>query len=272
MTATLTAPAPTLTERAVDASVDYDVTKVALRTVNDGLSVPMTDAVVRQDPDGKRQVIGTVGRRYQVVDHRDVLRGFAEVLTTGGVDADVAHEVYKAGARVYSRFTLKTTVKFGDAQGMQHDAEPFITLMNSHDGSRPVGFTLGARVNGVSFVLGTQVYAVSVKHVNGVRLERVLDSVNVALEHLVNVVLPKWSKLVCTSVSFAEAERTIAQLVEDKVISEQKAKEVSRSCTTLWDLYASLVGKASEVGKRDDGEGAHWRNARVNDKLLDKLT
>ena len=135
----------------ITAAVDFAVELQKLQTVENTLEVPNDMSTVRVDKDGTKKVLAVVGKRYKVVDHRDVIKSFSETLASAELTATVDHRVYRNGARIYSRFLLDDTVDIPLSDNTTKVARPFFTLTNSHDGALRIGFLVGAQIDGAIY-------------------------------------------------------------------------------------------------------------------------
>lgn len=255
----------------ITPEVDFMVTTETLRTSPNDLELTNNKATVRVNSDNTRVALAVVGSRYKVVDHQNTIRDFANVLVEAGLKADVKHSVYRNGARVYSRFTLQQTVAVPTNNG-QMTATPFFTLTNSHDGALKVGFMVGALVNGQPFHLSPKLYDVHVKHLRGLKMEKVLDEVQHALRSFTNEVVPLWSKMTLTRLSLTQAEEMLCKAIKQNIVSKRRAKNVPLgSEVTLWKLYSDVVKNVSAPSKKDSEESSVWRNARANEYFIEEL-
>jgi transcriptional antiterminator Rof (Rho-off) len=255
----------------ITSVVDYGVELRELRAKG-GLAVPENKATVRVDKNNETVVLAVVGDRYEVVDHRDVIKSFAKVLEDAKLVASVKHDVFRNGARVYSRFMLDEPVVIKLDNGLEKQAFPFFTLTNSHDGALKVGFMLGAVIDGQSYQLSRKLYEVTAKHLQGVKLQKVLAELANALRSFTNEVVPLWRSMMTTPLTLTQGEEIIAKAVKKNVISQQRAEQVPLgSHATLWELYTDVVKTVSEPSKKGTAEEGIWRNAGANEYFIEEL-
>jgi hypothetical protein len=257
----------------ITTSVNFGVQMRAM-TTTDGLAVSeeIAKAVVRVNPDQSEQVIATVGKRYELVDHRTCIRDFAEQLTTAGYNTTVTHKVFRSGARIYSNFNINTPLVVQGPNNTQKSANPFLTLTTSHDGSLKVGFMVGAVVDGLR-IYGRKHMSLTAKHLSGTRLDQVMGQISQALEAFQSEVIPLWSRATLTAVSNDRAEDILKRAVKKNVISQRRIDSWGEGHTfnTYWDMYKKIVETVSVESKTGNEEGSINRNRDANDFFLKEL-
>lgn len=230
------------------------------------MKMPEHKATIRVNPDGTKKSLWVVGSRYQIVDHRDVIRQFAETLQHAGMNAKVRHEVYRGGCRIFSIFTIDKEYEIPNSKCK---AKPFFALTTSHDGSLKVGFLMGAKV-GTSFLnVSKTVYGASARHVRGINVEKALKEIEKALDVFTNEVIPMWEKMQRIEIDQNKIDALIEDAVNHKVISKRRSEDlnISQEKSTIWDLYTTITEEVSKVGSRKGStkEAAFWRNADASE-------
>jgi len=248
----------------ITEEVDFRVETRGLHTTSEdgGMHMPNHEATIRINPDGTEQDLWVVGSRYQVVDHREVIKGFAEALDRAGIDAEVHHSVYAMGCRIYSFFTLDKEYELAEGKPK---ARPFLTLTTSHDGSLRLGFMVGAKVGGRLLNVSKTIYGAAAKHTSGINIEKTLKEIERALNAFVSEVLPMWERMQGTTLSTDEAKKIIDNAVSKGVLAKRRADEIEpSSCSTVWDTYTSIVSQVSEITTvRGTEERVFDRNTKV---------
>lgn len=273
--------APAQTDQANNAqngnlitpSVNFGV-QMRTMTTTDGLAVSedIAKAVVRINPDQSEQVIATVGKRYELVDHRTCIRDFAEQLRESNYNTTVTHKVFRSGARIYSNFNINTPLTVQGPNNTQKSANPFLTLTTSHDGSLKVGFMVGAVVDGLR-IYGRKHMSLTAKHLSGTRLDQVMGQVTQALTAFREEVIPLWSRATLTAVSNDRAEDILKRAVKKNIISQRRVDSWGEGHTfnTYWDMYKKVVETVSVESKTGNEEGSINRNRDANDFFLKEL-
>jgi predicted transcriptional regulator len=250
----------------INNNIDFRVEPRKLNTPGDLGPMEMPDhvATVRINPDGSEIPLWVVGSRYEVVDHREIIRGFAEALEHADLEADVDHKVYGNGCRIYSLFTLKNTYSIGEDKP---PVRPFFTLMTSHDGSLKLGFMVGAKYGHLRLNVAKTVYGNYAKHTRGVNIEKTLSEIEKALNAFVNEVIPMWERMTDITLTTEQVEHIMEDAVKKKVLSKRRAENVARAeCKTVWDTYRAITEEVSAVrGKRGTEERAFDRNTKVGE-------
>jgi len=248
----------------ITEDIDFRVETRGLHTTSadGGMHMPNHEATIRINPDGTEQDLWVVGSRYQVVDHREVIKGFAEALDRAGIDAEVHHSVYGRGCRIYSFFTIDKEYELAEGKPK---ARPFFTLTTSHDGMLRLGFMVGAKVAGRTFNVSKTVYGAAAKHTSGINIERTLNEIERALNAFITEVLPMWERMQGTKISTGSAKKIVEDAVLKGVIAKRRAEDIDLSdCNTVWDAYSSIVSQVSEITTvRGTEERVFDRNTKV---------
>ena len=110
------------------------VDKVPLFT-GEGLEVPDAFATMRTYPDGRKQVLGTVGARYRVVQDSEAME-VIRPLVDQGIISELDGGSHRGKLWVYGQSALTRDIVPGDA------VQAKVMAANSHDGSIPwtIGF------------------------------------------------------------------------------------------------------------------------------------
>jgi len=251
----------------ITEEVDFQVEKRGLHTYGEdgGMHMPNHTATIRINPDGTEMPLWVVGSRYEVVDHRDVIRQFAHILDKADIEGEVSHKVFLNGCRIYSKFTLNEDFNI---EGSTEKAKPFFTLTTSHDGSLKVGFLIGAKVGKRYFLLSQKLYGAWAKHTKGINIDKTLEDIHNALKLFVNDVLPVWARMHSIVLDATKIRNVIEKAVKDKVITKHRAKDLlaTEDTQNLWEVFTQVIDEVSEVrGKRGTEEGAFTRNTKVNE-------
>jgi phage/plasmid-like protein (TIGR03299 family) len=132
---------PTSAEALVFAGLDFDVIKSPLFTQVNGmvstpdginyrnisLDIPDTFATVRTDTN---QVLGVVGKDYEIVQNRDAFSFFDSIIGGDGILYETAGALGN-GSRIFITAKLPGYIRVGD----DDLTEKYIFLTTSHDGS-----------------------------------------------------------------------------------------------------------------------------------------
>jgi hypothetical protein len=257
----------------ITPDIDFKVEMQGLKSTLNSVPLPEHRVTMRIDTNGTETPLGVVSPMYKVIDHRGAITDFNNALTGAGIGVlSLSHGVYLNGARIYSEFTLDQEHDI-NVDGEIKKARPFLSFTTSHDGSLKLGFMLGAHISGMKFYLSNRVYSASVKHLNGVKVEKVLEEVHAALNCFVKEIIPLWKGMVQTKITLKDAEEMMERAVKRNVISERRAKSIPLGGhANFWDLYKDVVTCASAPSKRENGgEGALRRNAQANEFFLNEL-
>jgi hypothetical protein len=257
---------PSIYDLIITDDIDFRVETRGLHTTDKdgGLHMPNHEATIRINPDGTEAPLWVVGSRYEVVDHREVIKGFAEALDKAGLVAEVNHQVFGLGCRIFSNFVLDKEYDVGEGKPK---AKPFFTLTTSHDGSLKIGFMVGAKVGKYTLNVSKTVYGAWAKHTKGVNIESTLKEIGKALESFVTEVLPMWERMQGTSLASKEAKKILEDAVKSNVLAKRRADSIdTSSCDTVWDVYTSVVTEVCELTtKRSTEERAFDRNTKVGE-------
>jgi hypothetical protein len=257
---------PSIYDELITEDIDFRVETRGLHTTDKdgGLHMPNHEATIRINPDGTEAPLWVVGSRYEVVDHRNVIKGFAEALDKASLPATVDHKVYASGCRIFSYFILDKKYDIGSKSGK---AQPFFTLTTSHDGSLKIGFMVGAKVGDRVLNVSKTVYGAWAKHTKGVNVESTLKEISKALDAFVSEVLPMWERMQGTSVCVDDARKILDDAVSAKVIAKRRADTIEvGTCETVWDVYTSVVSEVCNLTtKRSTEERAFDRNTNVGE-------
>lgn len=254
--------------------IDFRVETRGLHTTDEdgGMHMPDHEATIRINPDGTENPLWVVGSRYEVVDHREIIKGFAAALDKADLVAQVEHQVFVKGCRIYSTFTLDNTYDIGGSE----PARPFFSLQTSHDGSLKVGFTVGARVGRHVLRVSKTIYGAWAKHTKGVNIELTLKEISKALDSFVTEIIPMWERMGNTKIDLAHAKRILEDAVKRNVVSKRRAEAIDlNDVGTVWDVYTAMVDKVCELTtKRSTEERTFDRNTKVGEffRKLHKAT
>jgi hypothetical protein len=255
----------TVYDALITDDVDFRVETRGLHTADKdgGMHMPNHEATIRINPDGTEAPLWVVGSRYEVVDHREVIKGFAEALDKADLPASVEHKVYGLGCRIFSYFILDKKYDVGS----EKKAQPFFTLTTSHDGSLKIGFMVGAKVGDHTLNVSKTVYGAWAKHTKGVNVEATLKEISKALNSFVSEVLPMWERMQGTAISTSQASAILEDAVKAKVLAKRRAEAIeTSSCSTVWDTYTAVVSEVCNLTtKRSTEERAFDRNASVGE-------
>jgi len=258
---------PSIYDELITEEIDFRVETRGLHTTDTdgGMHMPNHEATIRINPDGTEAPLWVVGSRYEVVDHRDVIKGFAEALDKAELPASVDHKVYGLGCRIFSYFILDNEYDLGG----EKKAQPFFTLTTSHDGSLKIGFMVGAKVGDHTLNVSKTVYGAWAKHTKGVNVESTLKEIGKALKSFVSDVLPMWERMQGASLKVSDARKILDDAVKAKVLAKRRAESIDldfSSPVSVWDVYTSVVSEVSELTtKRSTGERAFDRNTKVGE-------
>jgi hypothetical protein len=249
----------------ISDEVNFRVEKRGLHTygADGGIHMSNHTATIRINPDGSETDLWVVGNDYEVVDHKQIIKQFAELLDNAGIEAEVIHQIYGGGCRVYSEFTLQKSYQFRGKE-----VNPFFTLRSSYDKSLKVGFMLGIKYAGRRMNISKTLYGAQAKHTKGVNLKRTLKEIFNALDAFNKEVLPSWEKMDSLVLNSDQIKRTIEDAIKKKVISKLRADSLSfDECkTTMWDIYSKMTKEVSVVrGKKGTEESAFYRNVDVGE-------
>lgn len=252
----------------ITEDIDFRVETRSLRTKDDKdveTIMPYHQATFRINPDGTEAPLWVVGSRYEIVDHREMITGFAEALDKAEITAEVEHKVYANGCRIYSFFTVENEYSISTESGKK--ARPFFTLTTSHDGSLKLGFMVGARVGSRTYNVSKTVYGAYAKHTKGINIEKTLKEIEKALNSFVSEVLPMWGRMQGTAISTDQAKKILENAVKRNVVSQRRADKVDLSdCKTVWDAYDAIIGEVSEITTvRGTEERVFDRNTKVGE-------
>ena len=259
------APVVSVYDAIITEDIDFRVETRGLdTTAADGaMHMPNHEATVRINPDGTEAPLWVVGSRYEVVDHRELIKKFAEALDRIDLPAEVEHQVYGDGCRIYSVFTIDKTYDIGK----DRKARPYFTLTTSHDGSMRLGFMVGAKVNNLRYNFSRKVYGAYAKHTKGVNIEQTIKEINKALGAFIEEVIPMWDKMNGMALGTTQAQKIIDDAINKKVLSKRRAERINLSeCKTVFDTYTALTKEANVVtGKTATAERAFARNTDVGE-------
>jgi len=248
----------------ISEDIDFRVEKRGIHTYGEdgGLNMPDHSATIRINPDGSENPLWVVGSKYEIVDHREVIKQFAEVLDRADMQADIKHYVYQNGCRIYSEFVIDQTFMVNGKL-----ARPFFTLTTSHDGSLRIGFLMGAKVGKRAFNISKTVYGAHAKHTKGINVHKTMEAVMDAVKAFTEEVVPMWARMESAELSTDEAKAIIENAIKKNVIAKRRADDiVFTEKTNLWAVYSSVIDQVSVVrGKRGTEERAFKRNVDVSE-------
>jgi hypothetical protein len=301
----MTADLVTPETREVDPLMEYDM--LITDEVDFGVELRVLDtyrftdepmrmaehkATVRINHDGSEVPLWVVGSKYQVVDHREVIKMFALALDKASLTAEVEHHVYKDGCRIFSMFTLN---KEYEIPGSAKKAQPFFALTTSHDGSLKVGFLMGAKIGETYLNVSKTVYGASALHTKGLKIETMLDGIGKAVEVFTTQVIPMWDRMGSVNMKSEDVKKLIEKAISSKVLSKRAALDldfvsvdgtgrsaeiVGAESMTVWQAYTKIAEhvskvpftKKGEIRKGATEEKAFWRNVDASEfftKLMD---
>jgi phage/plasmid-like protein (TIGR03299 family) len=110
----------------------WDVRKEAMRTVESGAAVPNRWATTRLHPKtGKREVLGTVGNAYQVVQNEQACDLLNMIVDETGAHFETAGSL-RGGREVFVTMKLPDTMRIAGVDTM----DLYLAMCTSHDASR----------------------------------------------------------------------------------------------------------------------------------------
>lgn len=237
-----------------------------------GMKMPEHKATIRIDNDGTKTPLWVVGSRYEVVDHREIIKQFAEALDKADMKAKVNHSVYKNGCRIYSFFTLDQPI---DIPGKTVKAYPFFTLTTSHDGSLRLGFMMGAKIGKTYLNVSKTMYGATAKHTRGINIDKTLEEVSKALTVFTDEVLPMWERMNEVVLTPEQVKRLVENAVKRKVISKSKSEDLfDDKERSVWEVYTRIVKEVTKVPERvgSTKERAFWRNVDASEYFTKMMT
>jgi len=282
MTATEIETEKTISEydMLITDEIDFRVELRAMKTVEEDtpLDMPEHKATIRINPDGTKQPLWVVGSKYEVVDHREIIKHFAEALNKSDIEAEVDYKVYKGGCRIYSIFTLNNTYRVNGKT-----VKPFFALTTSHDGSLRVGFMMGAKLDKKRYIsIAKTLYGSSAKHTKGINIEKTLVALSKALEVFTNDVIPMWERMDTVTLNPEQVKSLVDNAIKKKIISDRKARDLpfvrvdgkgksakifGSSYASVWEVYTGIITEVSKVPefKGATEERAFWRNTDASE-------
>jgi len=110
----------------------WDVHKERLQAVESGAAVPNKWATTRLHPKtGQREVLGTVGKSYQVVQNEQLCDLLDVVVEETGAHFETAGSL-RGGREVFVTMKLPDTIRIAGVD----DIDLYLAMCSSHDGSR----------------------------------------------------------------------------------------------------------------------------------------
>lgn len=207
------------------AGLDYTVEKYPLFTRPGGLVVDGTElevpdyfSTIRTDT---RQVLGVVGRDYEVVQNRDAFSFFDSILDGEGIQYETAGALGK-GERIFITAKLPGYIEVG----REDLIEKYLFLTTSHDGfgSITAAFTPTRIVcnNTLNAALKNQTNAIKIRHTANAkeRLEQahIVMGISNRLTDQLSEIFTSWSK---TRITDPELQRLIQlAMVPNKEVLE----------------------------------------------------
>jgi phage/plasmid-like protein (TIGR03299 family) len=126
-------------EEAFDkAGLNWKVTKEPLLT-HSGLVVPDSYAVVKEN--GSREVLSTVGGRYQIIQNHEEYDFIKALTETDGLIIKQAG-YFNGGKRTFFSLALPKNILIANIPQEEHEIR--LTISSSHDGSSPLVIQIGA--------------------------------------------------------------------------------------------------------------------------------
>ena len=260
--------------------IDFGVKLVSLQTYgsSDTIRMPEHKATIRVNPDGSEQPLWVVGTRYEVVDHREIIKQFASALEKAEIKAEVDYKIFKNGCRIFSIFTINQRYKVGEEM-----VRPFFALTTSHDGSLKVGFMMGAKTDKDKYiVVSKKLYGDQAKHTRGINIERTLIAIENAVEVLTDEVIPMWERMKDITLDEDKAKELVERAIKKGIISKRSALDLPFVSTSgrgrdakvekvnpssVWNIYTGIVDEVSKSSgtKRSTEERAFWRNTEASE-------
>ena len=274
---------PTVLETLITEEIDFRVELRKLSTIEAdgglglqaeflGMKMPEHKATIRIDNDGTKTPLWVVGSRYEVVDHREIIKQFAEALDKADMKAKVTHSVYKGGCRIYSFFTLDKAI---DIPGKEEKAYPFFTLTTSHDGALRLGFMMGAKVGKHYINVSKTMYGATAKHTRGINIDKTLEEVSKALSVFTDEVIPMWQRMNEIALTPERVKSLVDNAVKRKIISKKNSENlVINQKQSIWEIYTQVVKEVTKVPDRvgSTKERAFWRNVDVSEYFTKMMT
>lgn len=203
----------------------------------EGVSVPKTRAIVRQDT---RNVIGIVGSRYQPVQNSTAFAFFDTICAQENATYEHVYEIDGGRKLIAQAKVGGFTVRDGD------DIEKYVTLINSFDGSSPVlAYFTTTRLwcqNQLTASLRNATNKVAIRHTGD------MD----ARLHEASIVMAKSTKFFdvfaekCKFLANKAADKALVDAFLDEVIGETdkeaKTKKRENNKNAIISLFESGLG------------------------------
>jgi len=279
---------PSEYDMLITEEIDFRVELRSMNTVEEDtpMKMPEHKATIRINPDGSKVPLWVVGSRYEVVDHREVIKQFSQALNKANIDAEVDYKVYKNGCRIYSMFTLNKSYRAGS-----ETVRPFFALTTSHDGSLRVGFMMGAKLGDKKYIsISKTLYGGSAKHTRGVNIEKMLVEMEKALEVFTTQVIPMWERMQTVKLAPEQVKSLVENAVKRKIIANKKSQDLpfirvegrgreakiyGNAEVSVWEVYTKIVAEVSKVPENKKGsteERAFWRNTEASEYFTKMMT
>lgn len=237
----------TALEAIVAASLDYEVSLRPLYTRSNGgdysILVPNHNSVVNTEND---QVLGVVGRYYQLIQNREAFNFFDSVVGEGKAIYHTCGALGR-GEKVWIVAKLPQDIMVAN-----HKVEPFLVLMTGHDGNTPLKMWFSP----INVVCQNTLIA-SLRHFNTadgvtVRHSGDISSKVRAAQQVLQIALGFYEKFEETAQKFlahritaAEIDEFLSKLVPDESMSVDAVEEARLS-----------VGFLAQEGRGQKGNSA----------------
>lgn len=242
---------PTSSEAVRYAGLDYEVIKRPLFTydtenheadADTGIKIPEIEvpnyfATVRTDTE---QVLGVVGKDYEVVQNRDAFSFFDSIVSGDGIQYETAGALGR-GERIFITAKLPNYIEVGKGDLI----EQYLFLTTSHDGlgSITAAFTPVRIVcaNTLNAALRNQTHSIKIRHTLGAkeRLETAhrLMGISNQISTTLDAIWNQWAKVRITDDEVKKLV-TLALMPKKETAAAMKPKE--------WEQLSSYCRKASE--------------------------
>lgn len=234
-------------------TVQHALTANGVTNYDEQLACDDTFAVVRTNPEtGAPQYIGTVGKKYEVLQNEELAGFLNDLVGSSGGQLTRAGDFYGKGRQFFLTLDLPTDVLIGGRDLINHN----ITLFSSHDGSTSViPVVTNRRVacqNERQSVIGSGIASTRVRHT---------VSATQRLQVVRNILGIAWK----TAKAFdAKAETMINAKIEEKTFWEIVAKiwepaavDSARGQTLQRQRLESIASRLHGP-ESDDIKGTAW--------------
>jgi phage/plasmid-like protein (TIGR03299 family) len=241
---------PTSAQAIVHAGLDYDVIKTPLFTsFSENTAIAVSDfySTLRTD---SQQVLGVVGKDYQIVQNKDAFSFFDSIVGGHGILYETAGALGR-GERIFITAKLPDYIRVGKRDLI----EKYLFLTTSHDGSGSItaAFTPIRIVcaNTLNAALRTQTNTLRIRHTSNAkgRLEQahkvmgITDSLSAQLEDIFN----HWTTVRITD---SEVKKLISlALAPSKEITQHLKKD---NLEELSACFSNIIESAYDYAMSDE--------------------